>query len=93
MARLIKAYDKKESVVFELAVMGVNASGAKTRGTLSLLGRRPGMASAVKNTEVSKMPSPGLVNEYRVIIEINNDEHLKSKLKLDTAIEALGDIL
>lgn len=93
MARFIKAYNKQGTVVFELAVMAVNGSGAKARGTMSLLGRRPGMATGVVNIDVTKMPSAGIVNEYRVIIEIDNDENLRDKLKIDAAIEALGDIL
>lgn len=92
MARLIKAYDKPDSIVFEVSVLARNERRAKIKAGASLLGRRPANVTAV--TDIVATPlGDGLIKEYRVEIEIDDDSDLRSILKLDEALKQLEELL
>lgn len=93
MARLIKVYNEEDRIVFEIAVVALDRRGAKVRGTLSLIGRRPGETTAIQGIDVEELPGGGVLSEYRVIIKIKKGESIKDKLKMDKAAEALEDLL
>lgn len=98
MAQFIKAYDEGDGVVFEMAVKGGTEAGAKSRATLSLLGRRPGEVTALQKIWARKMPStnlvgPNVVSEYRVMIKLERGENLRDKLFINSAIDELERLL
>lgn len=92
MVRFIKAYSEGPDTVFELGVTSVDPNGAKFKGTVALLGRRPAQATAVKNIDVMKM-GEGILSEYRVIIALSGNESLRHKLRITEAAHALEELL
>lgn len=93
MPRFIKAHDNPDSTTFEFAVTSRNPRRARTRATLTLLGRMPGQATAVRGVDVVSLEESGFLNHYRVSIEIKDSADLKSILRLDKALRAVEDTL
>lgn len=89
MVELISAYDRGDETVFELSVLAATNGGAKGRGALALLVRRPAEVSAVENIEGRPIAPSGILNEYRVMIALSGD-NLKQVVKMDEAKEFLA---
>lgn len=92
MTEFIKAHDEPDGTVFEMAVRAVSESGAKTRASIDLFGRRPGKLTALESINAREL-TDGPVSEYRVLIKIRDKQGLKEKLKINDAVEALEELL
>ena len=92
MVRFIKAYNEGPDTVFELGVTAAGPSAAKLKGTVALLGRRPGQATAVENIDVMKM-GDGILADYRVMVTLSGGESLRDKLRITEAAHALEELL
>lgn len=92
MVEFIKAYDEKDGTVFELSVSAVTVQGAKSRGVMSLLGRRPGEVTAIESIEVMPLGT-GYLKDHRVIIKLSSDKDLRSMLKIPEARQRLEELL
>lgn len=93
MAEFIKAYNYKDKTVFEVAVRAIDSRAAKVRGSLWLFGKSPADITSMQNIRVMQMGDEGIVNEYRVIMEIDSSEDLRELLKINSVIRYIEENL
>lgn len=89
MVELLYAHKREDKAIFELSVLAATEGGAKGRGALALLVRRPAEVSAVQDIETRAITPSGILNNYRVIITLSGN-NLKQVVKMDEAKEFLA---
>lgn len=92
MPEFIKAYNEGGDTIFEMSVKALTEKGATAQGVISLLGRRPAEISAVKEVYAVKI-STGLVNEYRVVVTLEDDKSLRDMFKINEAAKRFEELV